>query len=58
MKALSAAALLSLAPALARAQDASPTESKLWWMWIALAVVLVGALIAIFAAHEPRPHHR
>jgi hypothetical protein len=63
MKTVRSAALLAAAPVLALAQEAAgntpaPSESTLWWMWIALALVLLGALVAIFARREPRPQRR
>lgn len=57
-------ALLAAAPAvLARAQEAAgptpaSTESKLWWMWIAVAAILLGALVAIFAGRDPHGQRR
>jgi membrane protein YdbS with pleckstrin-like domain len=56
-----AAATVLLLPALAAAQAASEApraESQLWWMWVAVAVVLVGALAAIFMSREPRSRAR
>jgi hypothetical protein len=59
---LRSTALAVLVPALAVAQEnagtsPAPTESKLWWMWIALAVLLVGAIVAVFAS-RPGPAER
>jgi hypothetical protein len=58
MRLLSSTALLA-APIWARAQEvagptSAPAETKLWWVWIALAFVLLGAMIAILASREPR----
>ena len=52
-------ALAFLAPTLALAQENAapapvPAESSLWWMWIALALLLVGAMVALFVTQEPR----
>jgi integral membrane sensor domain MASE1 len=52
-------ALAVLVPTVALAQENAapapvPTESSLWWMWIALALLLVGAMVALFVTQEPR----
>jgi hypothetical protein len=47
-------ALPALAAAQAAVADQESEPSRLWWMWIALVLVLLATLIALFVRRDPR----
>jgi hypothetical protein len=46
-------AAITAAPALARAAEEPSERPRLWWMWVAVALLLLAALVAIFAGRDP-----